>query len=239
MFYIGCIISHIINFKQRKNIMKESIINAPKLDIETEDQYILFVGFLNMGRTRKISEMADGFGCSERTLYAYAKKFNWFERARIEDKKMYEREINEEKLRSAEIKLEKIRSLNSSQDLANTCVGFLTLKSKNKHFSFYLDCTGSEFTTSEKLGNITKILKAIECYTRICISIDKHLEKLYNEDEDVIHTEESLLELNDFYENELTLLEKTIGEIEFDNIYQELEYIENGHKLQETKKEIG
>ena len=215
--------------------MQKSINNPPKLDLETEDQYNLFIGFLNMGRTRKISEMAESFGCSERTMYAYAKKFNWFERARIEDKKEYEREINEEKLKSTEIKLEKIRSLNRSQELANACVDFLTYKRKNKHLSFYLDCVGSEFSTTYKLANISKILKAIECYTRICMNIDKHLEKLYNEKEDVIHTEESLLELNEFFENELNILEKTIDSIQFDNIYQEIEYIESGHKLQEVK----
>lgn len=207
----------------------------PKLDFETDKQYYLFLDFFKLGRTRKISDVAKYFGCSERTIYAYAKKFNWFERARIEDKKQYDREINEEKLRSAEIKLQKIRYLNLSQELANNFMSFFTDITPNEYFSIFLDTTGSSFTITEKISNVSKILKSIECYTRICISIDKHLDKLFNEEEGEIHTEESYLELNEFYEKELEVLEKTIGNIEFENIFKEIEYIDKGHKLKEIK----
>lgn len=219
--------------------MKQKTPYQPqKLDIESDKQYFLFIDFFNLGRTRKIFDVAYHFGCSERTIYAYAKKFNWFERARIEDKKQYDREINEEKLKSAEIKLEKIRYLNRAQELANCFMGFLSHSTNNDNFNTYLDTTGGSFTITEKISNVSKVLKSIECYTRICISIDKHLDKLYNEEEGEIHTEESFLEQKEFYEKELEILEKTIGNIEFESIYQEIEYIDKGYKLKEINKEF-
>ena len=215
-------------------MIKKTPYQPPKLENETDNQYFLFIDFFNLGRARKISSMADGYGCSERTMYAYAKRFKWFERARLEDKKKFDREINEEKLKSAEIKLDKIRSLNNAQDLANTYMDFLTQKINN-HYTFFADTISTGFNLMEKISNISKVMKSIECFTRICISIDKHLEKLYNEEEGELHTEESYLEMKEFYNYELEILDKTIGNITFDSIYNELEYIDKGHKLKDVK----
>ncbi len=76
-------------------------LNQPKrLEIKSEQQYYLFLEYLSYRKTRKFGDLASNFNCSERTIYAYAKKFDWVNRAKIEDKKRTENQINDERNRS-------------------------------------------------------------------------------------------------------------------------------------------
>ncbi len=127
--------------------------------------------------------------------------------------------------------------MNDAQEMANEYMMFLNHKTEKGHTTMFYDSLSSNYDTSQKINNVNKILKAIEFYTRICINIDKHLAKLYNENDDVIHTEESLLKQKEFYVGELKLLENAVSFMEFDDIFKEIEFIERGHNLRELSSE--
>ena len=78
------------------------LINTPndieQLENESDKHFIFFVQFVNYGYTRTLRDFATAFKISERTIYAYAKKFNWLERAKIVDQNRKTNIKNEELL---------------------------------------------------------------------------------------------------------------------------------------------
>ena len=211
---------------------------VPKLDSENNKQYFFFLEYLSMGRRRRLKMVAERFNCSERTIYAYAKKFDWVNRAKVEDKKERDKLMTEEQIRSEEIKLKKIIHLNDSQEIANGFIGSLARKTQNGDLAIVYTATNENFSVTERLDCINKVLRALECFTKISFSVDKQLKKLYDEEECELHTEESLLEQIDFYDLELNKLERSVDDGLFSDIFKEIEFIESKGSFDESFNEI-
>ena len=210
--------------------MTKTEINAimpEQLPYENKSQYGLFKAYISEPSPRKIAPMAEEFGKSERIIYAYAKKFNWLARAKEFDKKYHKMSLNFEKLRKEEIKLHKIKTLNDSQIQANEIMDHINNKNHFGYNTSIVSIICQQEDISSRLNNYNKILRAIECYTRICINIDLQLDKILSDADDDNLTEQSLLDLEEHYKNELEILEKYASEIETDSIYEELQMIED------------
>lgn len=171
--------------------------------------------------------MAEDIAKSERMVYAYAKKYNWLERAKEYDSKHYKMRMNLEKLKREELKINKIEALNKAQDEATNIINNITNKN---HLGCNLTMTAIITQKSEidgRLNSYNKILRAIECYTKICISIDTHLDKIMSGEEDDNLTEKALLDLDEHYKYELENLNNYVSSIETKNIWQEFDMIGN------------
>lgn len=220
------------------------LINTPndieQLENESKKHFIFFIQFVNYGYTRTLRDFAAAFNISERTIYAYAKKFNWLERAKIVDQNRKTNIKNEELLIREQNKIEKLQILNRAQELANSimCSFNGKINSANMHCNkLETNPNDGEADYDKKQVRSMRLLKLIETYIRICTGIEKHIDQIINDYEYQNDLDYNNLELEEYYKTELKLLEKLAKEHPDISIKEEAQLIKE-HKRNQSKLEI-
>jgi hypothetical protein len=72
-----------------------------------------------------------------------------------------------------------------------------------------------------------RILRMIEMYIRICADIDKRFEAIINNNDEYNQLDESVLELEEYYKDELNRLESYLQTDPNESLWDELNTIEN------------
>lgn len=191
----------------------ENIVNLPtQLPFENDNHYAIFQEFLFQGFNRKLSAFSEHVNCSQRTIYAYAKKFNWLERARQYDNQKIEQEITQAQINKKIIDLQTLELLNKVQQRANDILSRNTYEI-NEMPLFYqfrnIDLDDSEEEFDKKQIRNFRELKMIEAYIRICANIQKQYNKIKTNNYDIhFQTDEKIIELTQYFQQELQVLEE-------------------------------
>jgi hypothetical protein len=220
------------------------LINSPndieQLENESDKHFIFFCQFVNFGYTRTLRDFGAACKIPERTLYAYAKKFNWLERAMVVDQNRRTNIKNEELLIREKNKIEKLQILNRAQELANDIMCSFNAKiySANMH-STKLETSPNddENVYDKKQVRSLRLLKLIETYIKICTGIEKHIDQIINDYENHNDLDHNNLELEEYYKTELKLLETLAKEQPDISIIEEAQLIRE-YRTRQTKLEI-
>ena len=79
-----------------------------------------------------------------------------------------------------------------------------------------------------------RILRMIEMYIRICADIDKRFEAIINNNDEDNQLDESVLELEEYYKDELERLESYLQSDSDESLWDELNVIENTKQQKAT-----
>ena len=216
---------------QITNQYEQNVLLPKQLVNENDNQYALFIEFLNRGFRRTFSKFATSLQLNPRTIQAYARKFNWIERAKEHDHKYKQRNINEQSLIKSETDIEKLKLLNQAQKRANSIMHQITFITEDGNTLFddktRLNPADFEGDFDRKVLRNMLILRMIEMYIRICADIDKRFEAIIQNNDEYNQLDESVLELEEYYKDELDRLESYLQTDPNESLWDELEKIEN------------
>jgi hypothetical protein len=216
---------------QITNQYEQNVLLPKQLVNENDNQYALFIEFLNRGFIRTFSKFATSLQLNPRTIQAYARKYKWIERAKEHDHKYKQRNKNEQSLIKSETDIEKLKLLNQAQKRANSIMHQITFITEDGNTLFddktRLNPADFEGDFDRKVLRNMRILRMIEMYIRICADIDKRFEAIINNNDEYNQLDESVLELEEYYKDELDRLESYLQTDPDESLWDELEKIEN------------
>jgi hypothetical protein len=216
---------------QITNQYEQNVLLPKQLVNENDNQYALFIEFLNRGFIRTFSKFATSLQLNPRTIQAYARKYKWIERAKEHDHKYKQRNKNEQSLIKSETDIEKLKLLNQAQKRANSIMHQITFITEDGNTLFddktRLNPADFEGDFDRKVLRNMRILRMIEMYIRICADIDKRFEAIIQNNDEYNQLDESVLELEEYYKEELDRLESYLQTDPDESLWDELEKIEN------------
>ena len=199
--------------------------NYPKqLESETEQRYYFFIDYLSLGPKRTMKQFAHINKLSRSTLFSYANKFNWFERAMEYDAKEQDdhRSRTEIEFNHNLDKLDVLSNLIMSESnmmVSKTLQRMLERRRTNEDMHEYDKIINMDENRKQnqdkydrKINNRNKVtMQIFETYLRIAYRVQKirqNRDKNYIPQGDL--NDKKILEDKEYYEKDLTNLQKLL-----------------------------